>query len=533
MQHFAVLRSRGNLAQLNLPSDSEWPRLQSLVLKLFISRASSTGNILQATELLTDLRRRTSLWEVRIELHDIMSGVGVSFGTDIYVELERALLAFSCPRITWIIGDLRAGRQSFWTQEFGKCFPALFQRGLVAVMPPERGKHCYAFINIAKLFSFSSLAHPEFLTGHEDTLWDLVVSPDSRWIASGSKDGTIIVWSVSDGEIAQQWVAHHYAPVMSLAFSPDSQSLVSGGRNGEVVIWDISEGSLHEVVGVLKGHVEPVTCCAWSPCGNVIASESQDESVRLWDTRTFHQLRTLGPLFASDTIRRVEFSPNGRWLLSMSDLYFDQPIWNVVSGTLHQSLLQPDDAQRLNDMLDLRLSTAPGSGSDPVAGIAQSLAEILQWDNVDSSAATVWNVETGRKLFGLGEIDNPSDLASSCDGKLVLRQTSLAGDYVVKVWDVSMGVELCSLKEYTIGSIWCARFSPRGEYIAIASAKDHKVRVWRTTDGSSIGTFSEYASPADHLVFSMDGKTLASGSGGLLTIGRVCDIIPRDEHQGL
>ena len=67
----------------------------------------------------------------------------------------------------------------------------------------------------------------------------MVTSPDSRWIATASHDGTIIVWNAERGTIMQEWLAH-CGGVNSLTFSPDSQRLVSaGGVKGEtLVVWD-------------------------------------------------------------------------------------------------------------------------------------------------------------------------------------------------------------------------------------------------------------------------------------------------------
>jgi WD40 repeat protein len=42
-------------------------------------------------------------------------------------------------------------------------------------------------------------AEPHLLFGHELQISSVAVSPDSRWIASASQDGTIRLWPMPDG----------------------------------------------------------------------------------------------------------------------------------------------------------------------------------------------------------------------------------------------------------------------------------------------------------------------------------------------
>ena len=183
----------------------------------------------------------------------------------------------------------------------------------------------------------------------------MVTSPDSRWIATASHDGTIIVWNAERGTIMQEWLAH-CGGVVSLAFSPDNQRLVSaGGVRGEtLVVWDfqIRAGNGVGRVAVLasidtekRGDTVVVTC-AWSPDGTLIASASKNGAIQVWDAfkdRTF-QLHA-GALLPADNpesqshhIGSLQWSPNSRYLAWTHTTFEDEGndhewvIWSPLTG---------------------------------------------------------------------------------------------------------------------------------------------------------------------------------------------------------
>ena len=70
---------------------------------------------------------------------------------------------------------------------------------------------------------------------HEDTIFDVAFSPDGRYVATGSQDGTARVWSVSNGEELARLT--HTSNVYEVRFSPDSQYLASRDQNGITKVW--------------------------------------------------------------------------------------------------------------------------------------------------------------------------------------------------------------------------------------------------------------------------------------------------------
>src|SRR6188474_3434093 len=77
------------------------------------------------------------------------------------------------------------------------------------------------------------------------------------------------------------------------------------------------------------GHTAWVDCLAFSADGKLLATSSDDYTVRLWETATGRQLLQLQD--QESRILSLAISPDSRWLLTVADTV---RLWNAQSGQL-------------------------------------------------------------------------------------------------------------------------------------------------------------------------------------------------------
>jgi WD40 repeat protein len=371
-------------------------------------------------------------------------------------------------------------------------------------------------------------------------------SLDGKFLASTSNDCKIQLWDVDSGTLLNTFQGHTYF-VQRIAFSPDSKTLASSGHDKIVKLWDIKTGVCKKT---LAGHTSQVWSIAFSPFtqrsrrefpttalyeggeGGILASSSEDHTVKLWDVETGQCIRTFKGY--TNAFRLIGFSPDGKTLVSGSG-DCQVRLWDVEAGVCLKTLAR-------HSSLVVSVAFSPdgktlASGSNEVKLWDSSTGECLKtlhghtnwiWSvNFSSDGKTLltssadrtlklWDVRTGECLKTIqGHTNWIWYAVFSSDGKTL---ASASGDYTAKVWDVNTGVCLQTLVGHTNGVLSVA-ISPDGKIVATAS-DDRTTKLWDLTtsinnnlpSGVCIKTLEGHTSGVYFVTFSPDGSILATAS---------------------
>jgi RNA polymerase sigma factor (sigma-70 family) len=238
----------------------------------------------------------------------------------------------------------------------------------------------------------------------------------------------------------------------------------------------------------LRGHTDRVLRVEFSPDGRRLLSCGMDATIRLWDLHTGRDIRRFQG--HGDRVDCVSFSADGRRFLSAS---WDWTIrlWDVESG---------------KELKRIRFRGEPGVHVSGVWWFPDGRRCLAL--ATDHSALQVYDVRTGRLLKNFGQ--HPGHIyaaALSPDGGQVLE-----GSYDVvaplRLWDVSSGGLVREFKGQACKTIGVA-FSPDGR-LALSTGTDNRVRLWDVTTGKVVRVFEGHANGANAVAYSPDGRRALS-----------------------
>jgi U3 small nucleolar RNA-associated protein 13 len=213
-----------------------------------------------------------------------------------------------------------------------------------------------------RLFDVASLSCQATLAGHTEAVLCLDsfrLKSGKTLLASGSKDNTVRVWlpleesknnnQESGGGKCLAVGTGHVGAVSAVAFARRSGNfIVTGGSDKLLKVWDISSLSLDggggngivegknensvaplQALAAVAAHMKDINAVAVAPNDSVVASASQDRTVKIW------QLPSLVPLLTLKGHKRgvwsVAFSPVDKAVATASG---DKTIklWSLADG---------------------------------------------------------------------------------------------------------------------------------------------------------------------------------------------------------
>jgi WD40 repeat protein len=333
------------------------------------------------------------------------------------------------------------------------------------------------------------------LHGHNDRVYAVAYSPDGSHVATGSRDGTALIW---DATVQIGSTAAHKPlitikdergfPISDVAYSPDGKWLATSSWDGSVRVWDASNGSQVIKFDVNGGKAWTV---AFSPVkeDGLLAAGFDDGKVRVWSMKTKGLLLTLDTGSLDAAVESVAFSPDGKTLGAGSDSK-NGYVWQAATGKqLFQLTGHTDKVNSIDFSPDGKL-------------IATASADRTE---------RIYDAQNGELIRSLeGHFDWVYRAVFTADSQSLVTSSS---DRSVRIWNVSTGVEVLRLMGHA-SQVFDVSVSPDHKHIASAS-QDQTARIWDITPS---GSHELYTFTSQDRIYSMaltsDGKQLAAGLGG-------------------
>ncbi len=336
--------------------------------------------------------------------------------------------------------------------------------------------------------------------GHTSSINTIDLSPDGKWILSGSDDDSIKLWEAESGRLIRTFKDNDN--VEFAAFLPGGRSFFSFNWKGNVSVWDIRTGgkmrefAMSEMSGATSGHslsYDGAVLRAIVGLRLYIADMSRGVVASVVERPKSGPIASrLGFAFGS----RNAISTDGRLMFSS------------VRESSSESIMQSKDrALMLWEIATGRILATLSGHTDRIDVVTLSSDNRHALSGSRDKTVRLWDLKKGRAAAVFtGHLKAIEALAFSPDGKYIL---SGSRDNMMKLWSVDDEKEIRTFAHDC--EVTFVRFSRDGRY-ALSGDDNGAIRYWDIQNGQEIKALKSHAADTNAFAYSPDGKYLLTGS---------------------
>ncbi|XP_071733198.1 WD repeat-containing protein 26 homolog [Rutidosis leptorrhynchoides] len=292
----------------------------------------------------------------------------------------------------------------------------------------------------------------QLLQEHQDEVWFVQFAHNGKFLASCSKDKSVIIWELShDGQFSlKHKLLGHKQPISCVSWSPNDDQILTCGVEEVVKRWDVSSGQC------LRGYDKNdlgVISCGWSPDGQRVFSGFNDKSIVMWDLdgNELESWKGEKTLRISD----LQITSDGKFIISICKenmiLIFDRELGTERTIKEHSNIVS------------FTLS------SDNKFLLVSLANQEIHLRNIDEDARIVAKYK-GHKCSRF--------VVRACFGGL--DQAFVAGgseDSRVYIWHRETGELIETLSGHS-GAVNCTSWNPMNPHMLATASDDRTVRIW-------------------------------------------------------
>lgn len=405
------------------------------------------------------------------------------------------------------------------------------------------------------------------LKGHTGWITAIAFSADGKTVASGDTDSTIHVWDVQKKK-QHATLKGHTNTIIALTFAPDGKILASASADGTIRFWTTQTWKEDTIFA--SGHTEWVREVAFSDDDTSVSTAMFNSTVQSYDVKTGHQLKefNLDPQQQTYAVKlsqdashmachvvsgAIAFNGQGwrtdRYHQGVGEIH----VWDIKEGkklpapfnafgnmafSYDNTLLAANTSDGISSWVATRDGTHM-SGSNDSIGVWDVLSGkmlytfeikthrprsplIFSPDGSKLASTTtfgptyLWNLETQQE-FATTIDDHSMGMVFSPDSKMI----AIDAGSKISLWEIISDTQI--QKRHTLNGVsrdgYVMTFSTDAQIFLVASSatgpffcRDVEIQLWDIATGAKLVALPGHTEPIETLVFSHDGKILASGS---------------------